>query len=253
MFTRKSFENHYEGMIEPFKIIGNVYFVGTFPASSHLIDTGDGLILIDSGYSDTLFLLINSIYKLGFSPYDIKYIIHTHWHGDHTEATAALVHLTGAKTFIGEKDAEKVKKYFEPNILLKDGDVVKLGNTEIEVMETPGHTKGTVSLFFEAGENGEKYQVGTFGGAGVNTLAAGKFDYEDCRNDYRKSISKLKNKKVDVFIGNHVWHNDTEAKGEILRTTGENRFIDGSIWCEFLGFCEKRLNQVTEKENALGN
>ena len=244
LFSRKSFENHYEGLIEPFKIIGNVYFVGTYPASSHLIDTGDGLILIDTGYEDTLFLLVNSIYKLGFSPYDIKYIIHTHWHGDHTESTAALAYLTKAKTLIGEKDAEKVKKYFQPDILLKDGDIVKLGNTEIEVMETPGHTRGTISLFFDTEENGVKYQVGTFGGAGANTLAEGKFDYENCREDYRKSLNKLRNKKVNVFIGNHVWNNDTEAKGDILKETGENRFIDENIWYEFLDFCEKRLNAL---------
>ena len=154
MFTRKSFNNHYEGEIEPFRIIGNTYFVGTFPASSHLIDTGDGLILIDTGYSDTLFLLVNSIYKLGFSPYDVKYIIHTHWHGDHTESTAAFVHMTGAKTFIGAKDAVKVKKYFEPDEILCDGDTVTLGNTKIEVMETPGHTEGTISLFYETEEDG---------------------------------------------------------------------------------------------------
>ena len=100
--------------------------------------------MIDIVYGDTLFLLINSIYKLGYTPYDIKYIIHTHWHGDHTEATATLVYLTGAKTFIGEKDAPKVKQYFEADVLLKDGDVVKLGDTAIEVMETPGHTEGCI-------------------------------------------------------------------------------------------------------------
>ncbi len=248
MFERKKFENHYQGAIEPFKVIGNVYFVGTTPASSHLIDTGDGLILIDTGYADTLFLLVNSIYKLGFSPYDVKYIIHTHWHGDHTAATAPLAHLTGAKTFIGEKDAERVKKYFTPDVLLKDGDVVTLGNTKIEVMETPGHTLGTISLFFEAEENGIKYQVGTFGGAGANTLAKGKFDYDNCREDYQKSINELRKRKVEVFIGNHVWNNDTEAKGEILRKTGENKFIDSNIWNEFLDFCENRLYETIEKD-----
>lgn len=249
MFSRKKVENHYEGIIEPIKIIGNLYFVGTYDASSHLIDTGDGLILIDTGYSDTLFLLINSIYKLGFSPYDIKYIIHTHWHGDHTAATAALAHLTGARKLIGEKDAEKVKKFFTPDALLKDGDVVKLGNTEIEIMETPGHTKGTISLFFETEENGIKYQVGTFGGAGSNTLVKEKFDYEGCREDYISSLNKLRNKKVDVFIGNHSWHNDTENKAQILRETGENRFIDKNIWYDFLDFCQKRLNTIIENEN----
>lgn len=248
MFARKKFDNHYEGAMEPFKIIGNVYFVGTFPASSHLIDTGDGLILIDTGYADTLFLLVNSIYKLGFSPYDVKYIIHTHWHWDHAEATAPFVHLTGAKTFIGHKDAERVKQYFTPDVLLKEGDVVTLGNTKIEVMETPGHTIGTISLFFLAEENGVKYQVGTFGGAGANTLAKGKFDYDNCREDYLKSLNRLREKKVDVFIGNHVWNNDTEVKSEILRKTGENKFIDGNLWNEFLDFCEKRLYETIKKD-----
>ena len=107
MFERKSFAKHYEGRVDPFKIIGNVYFIGCIPASSHLIDTGEGLILIDTGYEDTLFLLVDSIYRLGFRPSDIKYIIHTHWHGDHTAATAGLVALSGAKTLIGHKDAAR--------------------------------------------------------------------------------------------------------------------------------------------------
>ena len=66
----------WESYMEPFKIMGNLYFVGCYSASSHLIDTNDGLILIDSGYPQSLYMLIDSIYKLGFSPYDIKYIIH---------------------------------------------------------------------------------------------------------------------------------------------------------------------------------
>ena len=248
VFARKTFENHYEGKIKPFKIIGNVYFVGCIPASSHLIDTGDGLILIDTGYEDTLHLLINSIYELGFSPYDVKYIIHTHWHYDHTESTKAFVNLYGSKTFIGAKDAENVKQYFIPDVLLSDGDTVKLGNTEIEIMETPGHTEGTISLFFKTEDNGTTYQVGTFGGAGANTLAKGAFDYDNCREDYRISLNRLRQKHVNVFIGNHVWNNDTEEKGKILLETDKNLFIDDKIWHEFLEHCEKRLDDVIKKE-----
>lgn len=248
MFTRKKINNHYEGKIRAARIIGNVYFVGCTPASSHLIDTGEGLILIDTGYEDTLFLLIDSIYQLGFTPYDIKYIIHTHWHGDHTAATRGLVYLTGAKTMIGEKDCEKVLKYFTPDVLLKEGDVVKLGNTAIEIMETPGHTKGTISLFFNVKDDGKEYRVGMFGGAGVNTLKKEAFDYNECREDYRCSLNKLRMEKVDVFIGNHVWNNDTEQKIHILIDTGENQFIDSKIWYEFLDFCEKRLDDVIKSE-----
>lgn len=251
MFERRKTENPWDGKIEPFKIIGNVYFVGTYQSSVHLIDTGDGLILIDTGYANALYLVIRSIYELGFDPKDIKYIIHTHWHWDHTEGTAALVDLSGAKTLIGRYDQEKAKQYFIPDILIKDGDTLTLGNTTVRFLETPGHTRGTISLFFETEENGVIYRVGMFGGAGSNTLVKGCFDYEnDPREDYRCSLKRLKKEKVDVFIGNHTWNNDTERKAQILRETGENQFIDANIWGVFLKYRELRLDQLIQKENG---
>lgn len=248
MFERRSIKNPWEGKLEPFKIVGNVYFVGTFQASCHLIDTGEGLILIDPGYSNTLYLVIRSIYELGFSPSRIRYIVHTHWHGDHTEATKALVDLCGAKTLIGWQDEKKVRQYFEPDLLIRDGDSLSLGNTTLSFMETPGHTKGTVSFFFTTQEQGKSYRVGMFGGAGANTMAQGHFDYANCREDYRASLHRLQKERVEVFIGNHVWNNDTAAKGRLLLETGENRFLDDKLWGQFLSFCEKRLDEVIAKD-----
>ena len=248
MFERRKITNPWEGKMEPFKIIGNVYFVGTFQASCHLIDTGDGLILIDPGYSNALYLVVRSIYELGFNPKDIKYIINTHWHWDHSEATAAMADLSGAKTLIGYNDEEKARRYFIPDILIKEGDTLTLGNTTISFMETPGHTRGTISFFFNTEDNGKIYRVGMFGGAGVNTLTQGQFDYDGCREDYRNSLHRLQKEKVDVFIGNHVWNNDTAVKGKLLLKTGENKFIDNNLWHEFLDFCEKRLDDVISKD-----
>lgn len=248
MFERRKITNPWEGKMQPFKIIGNVYFVGTFQASCHLIDTGDGLILIDPGYSNALYLVVHSIYELGFNPKDIKYIINTHWHWDHTEATVAMVDLSGAKTLIGCDDEEKSRQYFTPDILIKDGDTLTLGNTTISFMETPGHTKGTISVFFNTEDDGKIYRVGMFGGAGANTLAQGQFDYDGCREDYRNSLYRLQKEKVDVFIGNHVWNNDTAVKGKLLLKTGENKFIDKNLWHDFLDFCEKRLDEVISKD-----
>ena len=248
MFEKRKITNPWEGKMEPFRIIGNVYFVGTFQASCHLIDTGEGLILIDPGYSNTLYLVVRSIYELGFNPKDIKYIINTHWHGDHTEATAAMVDLSGAKTLIGRDDEEKVKRYFDPDILIGEGDTLSLGNTTVSFIETPGHTKGTISLFFNTEDDGKIYRVGMFGGAGANTMTQGHFDYDGCREDYRNSLHRLQKEKVDVFIGNHVWNNDTAVKGELLLKTGVNKFIDKNLWNDFLAFCEKRLNDVISKD-----
>ena len=188
--------------------------------------------------------MVASIYKLGFRPEEIKYIINTHWHWDHTEATAALAELSGAKTLLGREDEENAKRYFTPDILLKDGDTLTLGNTTISFMETPGHTKGTISLFFDTTEGGRTYRVGMFGGAGSNTLRKGAFEFEGCREAYYASLERLQKEKVDVFIGNHVWNNDTFTKGKLLMETGENQFLDGSLWNKFLTHCKKRLDNV---------
>ena len=153
----------WEGDFPAFCIFGNLYFVGTEPASSHLIDTGAGLILLDTGYQHSLYLLLDKIWKLGFSPYDIQYILHTHGHIDHFGATRALVELTGAKTVIGNPDRDyangtldlsyskelnmEFNETFEPDILLDDGDVLSLGNTQIRCVATSGHTPGAMSYF----------------------------------------------------------------------------------------------------------
>ncbi len=247
MIQRSELVAPWKGAIEPFKIIGNVYFVGMREASSHLIDTGEGLILIDTGYMSGLYLVIDSIYRLGYNPKDIKYIVNTHWHWDHAEASDAVAKLSGAKNVIGRYDAEDVKRYLEPDILVKDGDTLSLGNTTIHFMETPGHTKGTLSFFFDTKEDDKTYRVGMFGGAGLNTLHPENHEYEGCVEDYFNSVARLKNEKVDVFIGNHVGNNDTEGKAEHLRKTGENLFIDGDIWYSFLDRCENNLKKLVSE------
>lgn len=237
------------GKMKPFKIINGVYFVGTYQASCHLIDTGDGLIMIDPGYSTTAYLVIDSIYQLGFKPQDIKYIINTHWHGDHVEATAAFVDLSGAKSILGRHDMEKATMYFTPDITVDDGDILTLGNKTIRFVHTPGHTRGTISFFFDVEENGKIYHVGSFGGAGLNTLKKEAFDFEGCREAYLNSLERLKKEKVDIFLGNHTWNNDTYGKSLMLFETGKNAFIDDSIWPEFLQTYEKRLKQMITEDN----
>ena len=236
------------GKMKPFRIIGGVYFVGTYQASCHLIDTGEGLIMIDPGYSSKAYLVMDSIYQLGFDPRDIRYIINTHRHGDHTEATPAFADISGAKTLLGRDDVEKASAIFTPDIIIDDGDTLTLGNTTVRFIHTPGHTKGTVSFFFDVEENGKIYRVGSFGGAGLNTLRKGAFDFDGCREAYLNSLQRLKKEKVNVFIGNHTWNNDTYGKSIKLIETGENTFIDDNLWLEFLETCEKKLMKIIEKD-----
>ncbi len=127
---------------------------------------------------------------------------------------------------------------------------MELGDTKIEFMETPGHTEGTVSFFFKTREGDKEYRVGMFGGAGANTLVPERYDFEGCREAYIRSVNRLLAEKVDVFIGNHVWNNNTEEFGEILRQTGENRFINQNLWTDFLNFCLDRANKIINNENS---
>lgn len=205
--------------------------------------------MIDPGYSQTSYLVLDSIYQLGFCPRDIKYIINTHWHGDHVEATAAFADLTGAKTLLGKDDVEKAARYFTPDVTVENGDVLSLGNTSIRFLHTPGHTKGTISFFYDVEEGGRTYRVGMFGGAGVNTMVKGAFDFEGCREAYLSSLALLKKEKVDVLIGNHTWNNDTYGKSLKLFAGEENNFIDDRQWLRFLEHCEKRLMKIISEDS----
>ena len=178
---------HWEGSFEPVRIFGNLYFVGTVPASSHIVDTGDGLILFDTGYGQALYEVIDNIYRVGLDPHDIKYIFLTHGHIDHLGGARALVRLTGAKTVLGRADREyangtldltfakeldmEYREIFEPDILLDDGDEIEIGNTKVRAVSTPGHTPGAMSYFFPVRDGDEVYTAGLHGGMGINTLS----------------------------------------------------------------------------------
>ena len=232
--------------IKPSRLIGNLYFVGLYNASTHIFDTGEGLILLDPGYLEGLSMVLDNIKALGFDAKDIKYILVSHAHLDHMDAVKPLVSMTGAKTFIGKDDMPLLRgeifhypiNPFEPDVLLSDGDVVTLGNTSIRCLSTPGHTDGTMSFFFDVTENGVTYKAGMFGGAGCNTLYKEFLDkyslpYE-MRQKYLNSVLRLRTEEVDVFVGNHVWNNNTDGKIAALATSEKNPFIVPGEWQAFL-------------------
>ena len=246
----------WKGYLEPFRIFGNLYFVGTVPASSHLIDTGEGLILLDSGYQESLYLVLESIRKLGFDPKNIKYVLHTHGHIDHCGAARALKELYGCKLFMGERDkdyangtldlsyaAELGMTYipFEPDVLIKDGDVITLGNTSVRAVATPGHTPGAMSYFFDVTDGKQTYRAGLHGGMGINTLSREFLDkYKlpySYRDEFVNSMNRLQAEDVDIFLGNHAEHNDTVGKAERVRNGDTDAFVDPTEWKPYAQWC----------------
>ena len=239
--------------ITPFRMIGNIYFVGTKEASCHLIDTGDGLILIDTGYEECAEIVVESMNTLGFNISDVKYILHSHGHYDHTDATAAILSLVpDAKTFLSFKDLKYIRG-FTPDFDIKDGDVIKLGNTEIKCLFTPGHTEGSVSFFLDVTEDGEIYRAAMFGGSGVNQLRRDYMNRRDvpylCRGLFFDSIERLLGERVDVMIGNHTWQNKTLQKYEKMATAEKNPFIKPNEWGVYLRSLRASLERVMRGES----
>ena len=115
-------------------------------------------------------------------------------------------------------------------------------------MHTPGHTKGTVSLFYDETDGERTVRAGMFGGAGLNTLVPEKYDFEGCCQAYFDSIRRLKGERVELFIGNHTWNNDTYGKSLKLLESGVNEFINDTLWTEFLDTYKARLEALIQKE-----
>ncbi len=239
--------------VEAFRIAGNLYYVGNTYVSSHLIDTGEGLILLDTTFPQTAYLLLESIRRLGFDPDDIRYILHCHAHYDHMGGTRQIVELTGAKTALGKQDIEILQERpelswapeygveffeaFEVDVPLTDGQTISVGRTTIECVHSPGHTAGCMSFFFEIEEDAIPRTVGILGGFGLNTLTTEYLDKHSLprsrRTDYLCTLERLKTRNVDIVIAPHPEHNDTLHKRDLLKP-GQNPFIDRTVWPQFV-------------------
>lgn len=264
-------------LIKPYKITDNIYFVGTFDwsSSSFLIDTGDGLILIDSGFPYALEVVMENIKQFGFKLSDIKYLLISHGHYDHMGSSLVLKEKYGTKLALGEADRlyangqldltwakELGFEYtmpFEPDILLNDGDEITLGNTTVKCYHTPGHTPGTMSYVFNSKYEGKEYVCATFGGAGINTMEKTFLDkYKlpyNCREQFRNSLKKMSKLKVDIHLGNHPFNSNMKEKIALWDEKPEifNPFIDGEEWQRFLKSCEANLDNLLNKEKEYEN
>lgn len=257
--------------IDPFKIADGLYYVGDKKVCIHLIDTGDGLILIDSGYFGTTHLLVDSIWRAGFDPKNVRWIIHTHGHHDHFGASDEFRSMYGTKLAISRVDAESLRNrperaHINPECFpfgkipdfdyeIEDGEIFTHGNVKIRCVLTPGHTEGVLTLFFDVTDNGNTYLAGLFGGAGMTVLKLPYICYNDAPEDsleqMLKSIEMIWDEPVVVHLGNHPYNNHTLEKRAQQLEEGGNPFIDPDSWHEFLRDVQDKTKKLMQDNEAL--
>ena len=227
--------------VEPFKVIDNIYFVGTTQHNvSWLITTPEGNIIIDTLFEKDVPAILDNIKKLGFKQEDIKYILTLHAHGDHAAGHASMQEATGAQILVHEKDAEIIEtggksdmhsKPWTPAKVdrrIKDGEKITIGGTTLTAHLTPGHTKGCTSWTTVAEEEGKQYNVIFMCGVRIDgDSLLDDPEYPDITTDLSGSFKTLESLPVDVYLGGHgYWFGFGEKITRMKAGEGYKAWID---------------------------
>lgn len=214
----------------PFRIAGNLYYVGTYDLGCYLITTPKGNILINTGLASSASQIKKNIEKLGFHFKDIKVLLITHAHFDHVGALAEIKKLTGAKLMVDAADAPvladggssdyelgKYGRTFAPvkaDRLLHDHDTVSLGNMHLVILHHPGHTKGACSYLFDVKDDRRTYRVliANMPSIIIDRKFSEVRDYPNIANDYAYTLSHLKKLTFDIWLASHASQFNLHAK-----------------------------------------
>ena len=229
----------------PFRIAGNLFYVGDQDLASYLIATPQGLILINSNINQDVPLIQKSVEKLGFHFRDIKILLISHAHYDHCEGSARIIELTHAKYFVMAGDAEVVesggKKDFQyggehgthypaakVDRVLHDGDKVELGGSALVAHLTAGHTKGTTTWTMDVQQDGKTLHAVIIGSPNVNPgykLVNNKA-YPQIAEDYERGFEALRSLPCDIFLGAHGSYFGLKEKYKRWKAGDHEAFLD---------------------------
>ncbi|MCZ6745613.1 MAG: MBL fold metallo-hydrolase [Acidobacteria bacterium] len=197
----------------PFKIMGNVYYVGANNITSILVATPEGHILLDTGTQKMAAVVFPNIVSLGFKPADIKVMLISHAHYDHMETVETIRRLTGATVaameaevpaLVGGHDLGPNETWGHEPIqvgrVLQSGEDINLGGSTVKAIWTPGHTPGATAYFTTTQENGETYQIVYGGPPGP---VAGNPKYDTRPEDAFSSYTALRAMNPDIRINGH--------------------------------------------------
>ena len=252
--------------IEPFRIVGNIYYVGANEIAAYLITSPHGHILLDGGFVETAPMIRANIRKLGFKPEDVKYLLNSHAHADHAGGLAQLKKWTGAEFVASAEDGALLARggtddfawgnkltfpALRPDRIIQDSDTISVGATRMIAHITPGHTKGCTTWSTTTEENGHRYNVVFV----CSTSAPGyklvnNPKYPSIVQDYRFTFAYLKTIPCDVFLGSHGSFFDLTAKRAAMKAHPKhNPFIVPGELRRYIERSEREFEAELKKQS----
>ncbi len=251
----------------PFRIAGNLYYVGSEDLAAYLVVTPQGNILINSNLESSPPQIKKAIESLGFKFGDTKILLISHGHFDHCAGSAEIKRLTGAKYEVMDRDVSVIESgghtdfnyaadksmWFPPtkvDRILHDGDTVSLGGTTLTAHLTAGHTKGTTTWTLDEKENGQTLHVVIVGSPNVNPgyrLVNNK-TYPQIADDYRHEFEVLKSLPCDVFLGAHGGYFGLAEKYPRWKAGDKNAFIDPAGYKAYIADREQAFESELKKQ-----
>ena len=252
---------------KPYRVVGNIYYVGSEGLSSYLITSSEGHMLLDAGMSaEGAKLVERNIVSLGFKLADVKILLNTHAHYDHAGGLAQMKADTGAKLYASslEKPALEAGRHFGDNEngltpfpavkvdrTIGEGQKIKLGETTLVAVLTPGHTIGGTAFTTSVSERGRPLNVVLFNSISVagNALVGNK-TYPRIVSDYRATFAKLKTMPCDVFLPAHPEQGDLAAKRQRFLRGDLNAFIDPAELGRVVAASEVAFNKELARQQG---
>jgi metallo-beta-lactamase class B len=252
----------------PFRIAGNLYYVGSKDLASYLVTTPEGHVLINSSLEESVPLIRASVEQLGFKMSDIKVLLISHSHGDHVAGSAAIKALTGAKYMVMEGDVSVVESGGKTDFqyggappypvakvdrVLHDGDEVTLGGTTLVARLTPGHTRGCTTWTMKVNSGGKMRDVVIIGSPNVNPgyKLVNNAVYPGITDDYERTFRVLKSLPVDIFLGAHGGYFNLVEKYPHLNDPGDSPFIDPAGYRSYVADREAAFRAELAKQQAV--
>jgi metallo-beta-lactamase class B len=268
----RSLFDSWKAPVPPRHLVGPVHYVGASGVSSYLITTPAGHILLDTGFDDTVPLIVRGVEQLGFKPTDIKFILSSHAHIDHVGGHARMKALTGARVVASAADARVLAaggagdfipfpvetiRYAPVAVdeVVGDGQQVSLGGVTLTAHLTPGHTRGATTWTMEVADGGARpWHVVFFSSASINagTRLVGNEVYPEIARDLAETFVRLKALPCDIYFAPHGGQFAMADKfARLDRGEGVAALVDPAGWRQTIDAAEQAfLTQLAAEQAA---